>query len=270
MDEIPEIIDNSGQLRRCGSLVLPAGFVSAFPTFESKYEVWDDEKIKRVITADGRVPRRVTFSDYWIQDQKSHGSCNGFAGAGVYAKARFLRGIRDRLRFSGAMLYGQMNRGRDNGSMLEDGLKHLQADGICEEKFAGWDAIYPARWAPGAKENAALHKGLACYAAETLQGVRTGLAKGFPCVIAVQAGGNFQRLNAKGVAGVDSGSGNHAIHADDLCMVGGTEVFDAVNSWGLGYGTNGRAYLTADSFAGTFRSHAFYLIGSTAEGDDNG
>jgi len=100
-----------------------------------------------------------------------------------------------------------------------------------------------------------------------MQGLRTGLAKGFIAIVAVHAGGNFQRLNSQGIAGVDRGSGNHAVHVDDLCVVGGTEVFDMANSWGTQYGTQGRAYLTKDTFAQTFGNYMFYLIGSTEEVD---
>jgi hypothetical protein len=170
--------------------------------------------------------------------------------------------------FSGAFAYGLMNGGRDNGSQLQDGLKNLLSVGIAEEDFAAWDDIYPHLWKPGARENAALHKGLVCYAAETIEGLKTGLCKGFTAIVAVHAGNNFQRLDSRGIAGVDVGAGNHAVHVDDLCIVGGKEVFDMQNSWGIDYGDDGRAYLTEASFSQTFRNHTFWLIGSTAEGGD--
>lgn len=266
-DELEVIIDETGEERRCGSLANPDNFVCAFPTFEMTFEVWDDQEIKRVITDPNRVPSRTIFGSKWRQNQKSHGSCNGYAEAGGYGKARYKRGITDGKLFSGAFAYGLMNGGNDNGSALQDGLLHLQKDGIAEAEYADWDAIYPNRWKPGARENAAKHKGIVCYAAGTLQGLRTGLAKGFVAIVAVHAGGNFQRLNSNGIAGVDSGGGNHSVHVDDLCIVGGTEVFDMENSWGVGYGTDGRAYLTKDTFSQTFGRHTFYLVGSTEEAE---
>ena len=266
-EELEVIIDENGEERRCGSLSNPDNFVCAFPTFEATFEVWNDQQIKRVITDQNRVPARKVFGPEWIQNQKSHGSCNGFAESGAYSKARFRRGITDKKLFSGAFAYGLMNNGRDNGSALKDGLLNLQKHGIAEEEYAAWDDIYPSQWKAGARENAAKHKGLVCYAAGTIQGLRTGLAQGFTAIVAVHAGGSFQRLNAQGIAGVDSGGGNHSVHCDDLCVVGGTEVFDMANSWGTGYGTAGRAYLTKDTFRGTFQNHTFYLIGSTEESE---
>lgn len=264
-DEIEIIRDESGEERRLGSQENPDGFVSAYSPIEAAIEVWDDVTIRRVITAGSRVPRRAVFGPSWIQNQRSHGSCNGYALGGGLSKARWIRGIQDKLLLSGAFPYSLMNGGRDNGSMLGDGLQIVETHGSCSESLVPWNMIYPHQQPSNARAEAAKHKGLVCYSAETLQGLRTGLAKGMIAIVAVHAGGNFQRLNSNGIAGVDSGRGNHAVHVDDLCIVNGTEVFDMCNSWGTGYGTMGRAYLTKDTFSQTMSVHTFYLIGSTEE-----
>lgn len=261
------IEDIYGELRRCGSDPVPEGFVSAFNTFETTFEVWDDAQIKRVITDSNRAPRRKLFGTKWIHNQKSHGSCNGYAGAGVYGRARKLRGINDDFQFSGAFLYSLINGGQDNGSALEAGLRKLLSDGVCLADTVLWDMIYPRLQPSHAKAEAAKHKGLIVYPCETLQGLRTGLAKGFPAVVAVHAGSSFQKLDSRGIAGVSSGRGNHAVGVDDLCYVGGIETYDMFNSWGTQYGTQGRAYLTDDHFEQTFGSHQFYLCASTAEAE---
>lgn len=266
-EEIEEIIDLSGETRRLGSLCPPAGFVSSFKTFEDEHPLWDDSDIKRVITDPNRTPRRAVFGPSWVQDQKSHGSCNGYAGAGALSKARYLRGIQDKMLLSGAFLYSLVNSGRDNGSALEDGLKAVQKYGICPESLVGWDQIYPKQQPKNARQEAAKHKGLACWAVQTKQGFRTALAAGFPVIVAVHAGSRFQHLNPYGIAGVDNGGGNHAVHCDDICIVNGVEVYDMQNSWATTYGDKGRAYLTWNSFEQTFGRHQFYAIGSTEEVD---
>jgi len=267
MSEIEIIIDETGEERRLGSWENPDDFVCAFPTFENVFEPWDDQQIRRVITDPNRVPRRKIFGPSWIQNQRSHGSCNGYGLSGGLSKSRYLRGIQDKLLLSGAFPYSLMNGGRDQGSALSAGLKIIEQYGSCPESLVPWNMIYPRMQPANAKAEAAKHKGLICYAAKTMQGLKTGLAKGFIAVVAVHAGGNFQRLNSQGIAGVDSGRGNHAVHVDDLCMVGGKMVYDHAGSWGLGYGSQGRAYLTDDSFSQTFSTHTFYLIGSTEEAD---
>lgn len=267
MDEIEIIRDATGEERRLGSWRNPDDFVCAYPTFESGFELWDDQQIRCVITDSNRVPRRKIFGPSWIQNQRTKGSCNGYGLGGGLSKSRYLRGIQDKLLLSGAFPYSLMNGGQDNGSALAAGLKIIEQYGSCPESLVPWDQIYPRLQPANAKTEAAKHKGLICYAAGTLQGLRTGLAKGFVAIVAVHAGGNFQRLSSQGIAGVDSGRGNHAVHVDDLCIVGGKEVFDMANSWGLGFADQGRAYLTEDSFGQTFGSHTFYLIASTEELD---
>jgi hypothetical protein len=263
---IDEIVDDNGEVRRLGSLAPPEGFVSSFQVWEQEKPVWDDKDIRRVITDSSRTPRRILFDfKKWMQNQFSKGSCNGYAAAGALSKARFLRGINDYLLLSGAFIYSLINGGRDNGSALEDGLRVIQTHGAPPESLVPWDKIYPNLQPATAKAEALKHLGLDCYAAQTMQGFRTGIAAGYTGICAVHAGRNYQRLNQNGVAGVDSGRGNHATHIDDLVYKNGTELFDQPNSWGANYGENGRAYLHRDSFAQTFGTHTFYLIGSTEE-----
>jgi len=267
-EDIETIYDKqTGELRRLGSLCPPDGFVSSFNTFEDEHPVWTDEQILSVITDPNRTPRRQMFGPSWVQDQKNHGSCNGFAGAGALSKARYLRGIQDKLILSGAFLYSLINGNRDNGSMLEDGLKAIQKHGVCPESLVPWNKIYQRDQPANAPAEAAKHKGLACYAVQTKQGFRTALAAGFPVIVAVHAGSRFQTLNPYGIAGVDPGRGNHAVHCDDICIVNGVEVYDHQNSWGTRYGQSGRSYLTWNSFSQTFGTHVFYAVASTEEAD---
>lgn len=266
-EEIDQIVDEGGEVRRLGSLTVPDGFVSSFKTFETEHPVWDDKDIRRAITDPNRRPRRTIFDRRWILDQKSHGSCNGFAGAGALSRARYLRGLTDGLLLSGAYLYSLINGGKDNGSALEAGMQALPVHGLPPGKLVTWDMIYPHLQPPNAKAEALKHKGKQLWACQTKQGYRTAVAAGFPCIVAVHAGRNFQNLNQKGISGADNGKGNHAVLTDDMCLVGGTEVFDMANSWNLGFGEDGRSYLTWDSFEQTFGYHTFYAIGSTEEAE---
>lgn len=264
-DDLEPIIDINGEERRCGSLAPEDGFVSAFNTFESERPVWDDADIRKAIADPNRRVARKVFGDSWITNQGSHGSCNGYAGALSLSRARYLRGVIDRLLLSGAYLYSKINRGRDAGSILEDGMKAVQKYGVPPLSLVSANMIYPSQQPQNADTEAAKHKGLVCWAVQSMQGFRTAVAAGYPVIVAVQAGGNFQRLNDRGIAGVDGGGGNHAVLVDDVVLIDGKECYDMANSWGLQYGQRGRAYLTSDHFAGTFGKHVFYAIGSTEE-----
>jgi hypothetical protein len=142
-DEIEIIIDETGEERRLGSWENPDDFVCAFPTFENTFELWDDQQIRRVITDSNRVPRRKIFGPSWIQNQRSHGSCNGYATAGALSRARYLRGIQDKIILSGAFVYSLINGGRDQGSALQAGLKVVETHGAPPESMVTWNMIYP-------------------------------------------------------------------------------------------------------------------------------
>lgn len=266
-DDIPMIIDANGDVRRLGSLLPPAGFVSALPTFEKEYPVWEDDQIRKIVTDPNRKPSRIRFDSSWIKNQLNFGSCNGFAGASSLSKARVKRGL-SRVDLSGSYLYSRINGGRDRGSMLADGMDAVQKFGIAPESMVNAKMIYPNLQPAGADAEALKHRGLVAYAVQTKQGFRTAMAAGFPVIVAVQAGSRFQTFNGSGIAYVDGGSGNHAVHVDDIQVVNGTEVYDMANSWGLSFGQQGRLYLSWDSFAQTFTTHVFYAIGSTFDKED--
>lgn len=262
------ITDIYGNLRRCGSLLPPKGFVSSFKVFENEHPVYNDSEIRRIITHPDRVRARQIFDWSWIHNQHEFGSCNGWAGAGAFAKARFRRGIRDLLKFSGSWLYSLINGNRDDGSALEAALKVIQTKGLAPFDLVPYDKIYQRQMPRNAGEEAAKHKAIACFAVQSRQGFRSALAAGFPVIVAVHAGRNFQILNSSGVAGVDRGPGNHATYCDDILLNDrGQEVYDNNNSWGLEYGQQGRAYVGWNSFEQTFENHTFYAIGSTEEKD---
>lgn len=265
MDDIPEIIDRNGEVRRLGSLAPPPGFVSAFKTFEAEHPLWEDADIKLALLAPDRVVSRLKYGAAWRQNQKSKGSCNGYAGAACLARARFQQSSdREPLLLSGAFLYSLINRGQDRGSVLEDGMKAVQEYGCPPEALVPWDQIYPQQQPPNAKAEAAKHKGLECYAVQTKQGLRTALAAGFSVIAAVHVGSRFDTLK-NGVCGVDNGPGNHAVCIDGLILRNGSELYDMANSWGLSFGDEGRGYLTWDHFAQTFGQHVFYAIPTMQE-----
>lgn len=263
--DLEEFQDANGQLRRCGSLMVPEGFVSAFPVFADAVVPYDDQDIRRLLTDGNRIPARVTFADRWITEQHSTSACNGHAGAALFSRSRWIRGLQDGVVFSGAYLYSLINGGQDRGSILEAGMQALCEHGCAPADVVTWDMIYQRQQPRNAAIEAARHKGFLPYRCTDLQQVRTALAMQRPVVIALQAGRNFQRLNADGVCGVDSGMGNHAVVVDDLVLLKGTEYMDMANSWGLAYGTHGRAYVPFDAVRECIRRHAFYTLGSTVE-----
>lgn len=269
MADLIEIVDEYGDIRRCGSLAPPPNMVSAFPPFADDAEspLWTPGDVLKAIRARTRTPARVTFGVAWILNQLQHGSCNGFAEAGILSRARYSRGLKDGKLFSGAYAYSLMNNNRDAGSVLEDGMRNLGTHGICLAGTVTANQIYRNQYNTAAADlEAANYRGIDCYRALSKDAWDTALATGlYYGVAAVQAGNAFQRPNQNGIVGADNGGGNHAICVDDICEVAGTLVYDIANSWGAQFGGlgNGRVYATWDSFRQTFGNHTFYLIPCT-------
>lgn len=265
MSDIEEFKDAEGNLRRLGSLIKEENFVSVFKTYEVEKPVYDDKDIIKLVTDGNRVRSRVKFGNEWICNQFSVGSCNGWALAQVYARARWRRGIRDKLLFSGAYTYSKINGGRDQGSILEHGMKQGLI-GNAPIDLVKWNEIYPSMYPRSVDQEAEKYKAFESYAVETLQGLKTALALGYDCIVAIHAGSAFSKLNQQGICGVNNGIGNHAVTVDDLLYTGGRFLYDMPNSWGTGFGQNGRGYLTEEHFAQTMKYHQFYCVPSTLEG----
>lgn len=261
----PLIVD--GEEKGCGLLLPPVACSTTLPVWEDRLPVWTQSDIVEVAKS-GLMDGRKLFDPSWIKDQKSHGSCNGFAGAAALSRSRVRRGL-PHVDLSGAYLYSLINGGRDQGSMLDDGMNALMSKGCATAATVGWDQIYPYQYDRAkADAEASQYKAFEAYAVKTLPGLWTALAAGWDCVVAVHAGNSFMRVGVDGVVGTDNGPGNHAVCADGVFYSDrlGRLVATSPGSWGLGYGVDGRAGLTEDHFRQTMQYHAFYAIRSTTDG----
>jgi hypothetical protein len=244
-------------------LQVPTSLATAFPLYEDVGPMLSAAQIE-TIAKSGKAKGRTRFDPSFIKNQRTHGSCQGFASAAAATRARISRGL-ERVDLSGAYAYSLVNGGRDNGSLLEDGMRACQA-GYATEATVGWDAIYPSRYdVAKAKAEAARFKMTEVYAARTEQALFSGLALGFAAVVAVHADNGFMRLDGRGVAGGGQGPGNHAVGADGLWW-DGELIADGFNSWDVTYGDDGRMGLTwRRHFSNTASYHLYYLIRDTTD-----
>lgn len=266
MSDLKTIIVN-GRKRKLGTLKPPTGFVSSLPLFEAAVEPLDDSTLLRIAKSNSATGRTM-FDSSWIMDQGQYGSCNGWAGASALSRARVRRGLK-RVNLSGAYLYSLINGGRDNGSMLDDGMRTLQSRGCATLDSVKSNQIYPSKYdRKKADREAAKHKAFECYQITSREGLWTALALGFDVVVAVHAGNAFSNIDRNGIAGVNNGNGNHAVMADGLLYAGGEIVADGANSWGTRWGDVGRMLLRWKHFERTIGVHSFYAIRSSTDGDD--
>lgn len=257
---LPQVLDNIGFMRRLGTLIAPQTTAN-MPLYETAQKMLSWAEIEDVARS-GKMDGKKRFpGKSWIKNQRSHGSCNGFAEAMAGARARFARGL-ERVDLSGAYAYSLMNGGRDNGSSLADGRINVAKMGVCSEALVGWDQIYRSSY-DTAKADAEAARFKApdgeVFAVATKQGWYSGLAQGFIAVGAVHVARAFMNVNSAGVAGVDNGPGNHSIGVEGLIWDGGL-VETAWNHWDVTYGVEGRMNLLWDHHEQTFKYHEHYLF----------
>ena len=246
--------------RRLGLTLPPAGMPCAAPMFPDNLTL--DANTIYNIAKSGKRNMRGVFGPEMIQDQGSHGSCNGFSEAEVLRKAILRKGL-DCPALSGAYAYSLMNNGSDNGSNLNVAMEKVAANGICLESTVGKNAIYRQQYNTSqADAEANQRRGFECYALTTIDAVFSSLALGFDVVVAVEVGGSFSRLDGNGFAGVSDGGGNHAMSADGLSFVGGEVAADGVNHWTRSFGQDGRCYFGKRHFEQTIQQHCFYAVRS--------
>lgn len=226
----------------------------------------DRKDAAEILSDPRRVPARKRFpGKQFIRSQGRRGSCNGYAIAKTIEKMRVARGL-PHIPLSGEFIYAGLNGGRDRGSGLKPGEKFAEMTGTVPESMVPHQEYLWRNIPESVKQQAHRFRGLECYAAPDEENLIAGLSAGFFAIIAVEFGGRMQQLNRDGIAGSHNGPGNHSVGADDIRLRNGRFEFDFVNSHGLQYGQEGRAWLTWDAhLAQPSRYHQFFLLRSTTD-----
>lgn len=234
-------------------------------TFEENFEVWDDATILDVVKAKESVHDFLKAKGFWDvftkkANQQSTSACNGWLTANAYTLARYLGGITDGVVYSGAYNYSLMNGGVDDGSALVDGYHTASQNGFVPVELCPWNYIY-RKQTKAFDGIAAQNKAVDPYPAKTLQGYKTGLAKGFLGGCAIQVGRQTEQLDASGIAPVVGGGGNHAVCSIDIKLLpNGKLYYPTYLDWGPQHGRDGLIGLTDAHFSQTFGRHLFWLM----------
>ena len=263
--------------RRLGCLV-PASFPASAPRWADRVGAGTvlalDQIRAQLAGRPSAFGRRAIFTGRkWIRNQWQFGSCNGWSTALALSRERVLRGqatALDAVILSGADAYSQMNGGQDNGSMLYDGIKVVEA-GIAPESMVPYDRIYTSQISAAAKTERAKYRGFEPEAVDSQEEFATALLLGFPGVVAVHVAGAFNSLDGRGVCQGGNGPGNHSVGIDDIRVApDGTLEFDMFNSWDTTWGDGGRCWLTWNRhLQTTVQYHRFWILRSAIDGGDS-
>jgi hypothetical protein len=231
------------------------------PVFADKVPVLSKDNIAKILGDTGRVMGRDRFDPQgWIKNQGQRGSCNAYAGCAALERARDLSG-KKRVVLGPEYLYAQINGGRDQGSMLEDGRKELTTGGCPPKEYVKYESYLEREQSPEATANAGRFRIAESWAVQTEEELATALALGYIGVVAVHVTNAWMKLDGDGVAGGSRGPGNHAICVHNVRIKNGVYQFDSPGSWGLTYGDKGHCWTTWERhYSSTVNYHQFYVI----------
>lgn len=245
-------------------LILPQNKLSAF----KDYEVSAPMATVDELIAAGKSKEYLGSKEFdatFIKNQRNYGSCQGFMTAAMSTRARIRRGL-PRLDLSGAYVYSLCNGGRDQGSLLEDGMKICQENGVASESTVPWDKVFRNRYDTAkADAEAADNKMFECYVIRSEVELFSAMLYGFDVGVCVHADNGFMKLDSRGVAQGGNGPGNHAVAGDGFWW-DGELILDGYNSWDTTYGRDGRMGLTwKQHFSHTTRYSIYYAIRSSID-----
>ena len=199
-----------------------------------------------------------------IHDQDGIGMCNASATAAAIEMMRSQIGL-PYVSLSGGDLYRRICGGRDQGSMLEDGIREAMANGVAETNvvpYLDWRGA-PAGW----KESAKKHMVLEASLCPTFDHVASALLHGYPVIMGMMWSNNDNVDGDGWLPERAGGGGGHALCSYWLAERNGK--FGAVtrNSWKESWGRNGICVIPESRFGRQVTGNWAVRVVSQADSD---
>lgn len=152
--------------------------------------------------------------------------------------------------FNPYFTYALINKGRDAGAMISDGLMALKQFGACPEGVLPNNLIFKNQLSQEAYNAAARFKLLKAYKCVDFDEVCQAINLGFSCPLGILVGRNFHQLDQEGVSPLpNGGGGGHALLGVGLKLSQRYGwLIKVENSWGKNFGRNGFCYLRREHF----------------------
>lgn len=204
---------------------------------------------------------------HWtIIDQDGIGSCNACAAVQALMMARRLAGLRD-IELSSGNLYGQINGGRDAGSLLSDALVALKNTGTCMASTIGHLSWRPRQWPDNWREEARKFRILEAFDCPTFDHIASAIQHGYFVDYGIFVGNRFTPDRNGFIPDYRGGFGGHAMCGVGLKYHNSQWYITTINSWGKDWGLNGIAYVPESYFKDSFND-AWALRAAIAEDVD--
>lgn len=178
----------------------------------------------------------------------SGNSCNAFAACMAVRVSRRMVGKKD-IKLSEGCLYGQINGGRDQGSMLGDALEALQKTGTCLDTTIGPLTWQKSKWPSGWQDEAKIYRLAEAWDCPTFEHIASAILLGFVVDYGIMVGNNFDVGNDGWVVPPSRGGGGHAMCGIGLAEKSGKWGIETVNSWSATWGDKGFGIVPESYFA---------------------
>lgn len=184
-----------------------------------------------------------------VKDQDGVGACNAFAAVTALEAARAQAGL-PYVRLSPGYLYGNINGGRDDGSLLEDGMAWLTEHGTCPSAVVGdLDWRTGRTRPPAAREQEKQYRVVEVYVCPSFDAIASAVQQGFVIVEGLMWADNFTPdrdgwLPSRASGGV----GGHALCGYGLAQRNGVWGIKTRNSWGPAWGVGGNCVIPEPLF----------------------
>jgi len=227
-------------------------------------------------------PNLLKVEQEWANEvewfnQGSKSSCNAYMISWMMAVRKWRQtGLKQR--FSPEWLYSKINGGKDQGSMLDDGMVEAADEGFCPFKPEFYEKysqrqfnMEQKRWAA---QNSKDFRFQECYKApkdsfeKMMLSLYSCLAGGGVIGMAVHVGNQYMRSGK--TAGYDRGPGNHAVAGVGLVLKTpnprSIEDIQIVSpqSWGARFANKGFTNIDAKLLNQPGRYHAMYCVSTVS------
>lgn len=183
-----------------------------------------------------------------VHDQNGYGMCNASATASALQGARLKQGL-PLVHLSAGDLYGRINGGRDQGSMLEDSLAESMRVGI-----ASVDVVPYLDWQgrhPGAAESRRKYRVLEAFLCPEFDHCMSAVIAGFDLISGIMWHSNYKPDSDGWLPSRRSGQGGgHAVHGFAPAHRNGAFGIWHKNSWRPSWGLQGLCVFPEPAYEG--------------------